>query len=111
MPRRTPGVVTAAMRRAIWDRDHDTCLYCGAVAGALTVDHVVPQMIGGAHTPANLVTACAECNSLRGACPLDLWAVWCARRGLGPAKALLVRVAAAQRRPIPATLHRRKRAR
>ena len=44
------------------------CVYC-AVPLALevaTLDHVHPVARGGAHTPGNLVTACAPCNRLKG---------------------------------------------
>ena len=31
-----------------------------------TIDHVYPLAKGGAHTPGNLVVACAPCNRLKG---------------------------------------------
>jgi endonuclease I len=80
-------------------RDGHKCIYCRAV-GALTVDHVVPRYEGGSHAAHNLVACCGECNSLRGACPLDLWVIWCERRGCGPASAIAARVALAVARPL-----------
>ncbi|MBZ6211661.1 HNH endonuclease [Streptomyces olivaceus] len=37
----------------------------------LTVDHVVPQALGGGDEPANLVTACEPCNSGKTSVPAD----------------------------------------
>jgi hypothetical protein len=57
---------TARLRFEVLRRDNHTCRYCGRSAPAvkLTVDAVVPEALGGSHKdPANLVTACAECNS------------------------------------------------
>jgi 5-methylcytosine-specific restriction endonuclease McrA len=39
------------------------CAYCGEKRERLTMDHVVPLVKGGAHTAANIVPACARCNS------------------------------------------------
>jgi hypothetical protein len=46
-------------------RDNHTCRYCGATAPdvKLTVDHVIPQALGGTDDPGNLVTACVDCNA------------------------------------------------
>ena len=43
----------------------DPCRYCGASAldVVLTVDHVVPTVLGGSDEPSNLVTACKDCNA------------------------------------------------
>ena len=55
-------------RGAIFDRDGHRCVYCGQVFEArhLTVDHVEPRVKQGDHSPGNLVTACTECNRLKG---------------------------------------------
>jgi hypothetical protein len=60
-----PRRVTKRMRFEIFNRDNFTCRYCGLKAGEteLTVDHVVPQALGGDSGPANLVTACKDCNA------------------------------------------------
>jgi 5-methylcytosine-specific restriction endonuclease McrA len=44
------------------------CVYCGQSleADLATLDHVYPVARGGAHTPGNLVTACAPCNRRKG---------------------------------------------
>jgi 5-methylcytosine-specific restriction endonuclease McrA len=43
------------------------CLYCGTTERPLTRDHVVPLSLGGQHVKENVVPACQNCNSRRGA--------------------------------------------
>lgn len=54
----------------IWRRDGFRCRYCGKTAleesVILEVDHVVPVAAGGTDEPANLVTACRDCNRGKG---------------------------------------------
>ena len=44
------------------------CVYCGNPLNleTATLDHVFPLSKGGAHSPGNLVSACAACNRLKG---------------------------------------------
>lgn len=53
------------LRFEILRRDNYTCRYCGAKApdATLTVDHVIPVVLGGGDEPNNLVTACTDCNA------------------------------------------------
>lgn len=53
-----------SMRFEILKRDQFTCHYCGRTPPnvLLHVDHVVPRSAGGTDDPANLITACADCN-------------------------------------------------
>jgi 5-methylcytosine-specific restriction endonuclease McrA len=53
-------------KQEIFRRDHFKCQYCGQGARELTVDHVLPQHLGGESTWSNLVTACASCNHKKG---------------------------------------------
>jgi len=57
--------VSKRLRFEILRRDNHACRYCGASApdARLTVDHVVPQVLGGTDEPANLVAACIDCNA------------------------------------------------
>jgi len=57
--------VPKRLRFEVLRRDNHTCRYCGASAPdvKLTVDHVVPEVLGGTDEPSNLVTACEPCNS------------------------------------------------
>lgn len=53
-------------KNEIFRRDHYRCQYCGKRAQSLTVDHILPQHLGGRSTWRNLVTACAKCNHQKG---------------------------------------------
>jgi 5-methylcytosine-specific restriction endonuclease McrA len=55
-------------KQHVFARDHWKCQYCGAKPGAsrLTYDHVVPKSRGGSTCWENIVTACADCNSIKG---------------------------------------------
>lgn len=57
--------VTKRTRFEVLRRDDYTCQYCGAKAPdvTLTIDHVMPQSLGGDDKPGNLLTACKDCNS------------------------------------------------
>lgn len=57
--------ISKRMRFEILRRDSHTCRYCGDSAPdvKLTVDHVIPEALGGKDEPTNLVTACEDCNS------------------------------------------------
>jgi hypothetical protein len=54
-----------AKARAIYKRDKDRCVYCGATEGPRHLDHVIPRVDGGTDTADNLIVACASCNSRR----------------------------------------------
>ena len=53
-------------RKALFARDGWRCVYCGTTGGRLTLDHVVPRSKGGRTVWANVVTACAACNLVKG---------------------------------------------
>lgn len=57
--------ISRRLRYEILRRDEFRCRYCGATSAdtRLTVDHVIPEALGGPTEPSNLVTACADCNS------------------------------------------------
>ena len=52
-------------RRAIFQRDAYTCMYCGKKPGSkeLSVDHVIPKSRGGKSSWENVVVACTACNT------------------------------------------------
>jgi len=60
----TQVAVSKRLRFEILRRDNHACRYCGARAPEvrLVVDHVVPEALGGATMPENLVAACEPCN-------------------------------------------------
>jgi hypothetical protein len=57
--------VSKRLRFEVMRRDNHTCRYCGRSAPEvkLAVDHVIPEALGGRDEPANLATACVDCNS------------------------------------------------
>lgn len=57
--------VSKRLRTEIFRRDDHTCQYCGRKAPEvpITIDHVVPEALGGTDDPTNLVTACKDCNA------------------------------------------------
>lgn len=58
--------VSAEKRRAVYERDDFTCVYCGNgdpfTVSTLTVDHRLPRSRGGTNDLDNLATACSKCN-------------------------------------------------
>jgi len=94
-------------------RDGFACVYCGARHVSLTVDHVRPRAHFPSTTPArevnapaNVVTACVECNQAKG--PQNLHGFVATLRGRQlPARvvaAVVRRARAAARRELPLRL-------
>lgn len=57
------------LRRAVFERDHFICRYCGRPEYErkwLVVDHVVPVQEGRDDTMDNLATSCRSCNGKKG---------------------------------------------
>lgn len=61
------GHVTAEEWRAIQAKHGHRCVYCNKKPGKLTMDHIVPLALGGAHEAANIAPACNSRNSRKGA--------------------------------------------
>jgi 5-methylcytosine-specific restriction endonuclease McrA len=55
-------------RHNIFERDSNTCQYCGQKFDRkdLNLDHVVPRDRGGVTTWENIVCSCIRCNSVKG---------------------------------------------
>lgn len=82
-------------RRAVVARDAAfRCVYCLVGQGNQSLDHVISEDDDGPTHPRNLVVSCEWCNSRKGVFPLDLFAEYLARRGLGGknAQAIIDRV-------------------
>lgn len=62
--------VSPSTRRVVRERAHRCCEYCHADERwqfiRFTIDHVVPQSIGGSDADDNLALACRNCNERRG---------------------------------------------
>ena len=61
-------LITWALRKTIFDREHNTCFYClrRAPANVLCLDHVVPRAHFGGNSYRNIVSCCMECNTRKG---------------------------------------------
>jgi len=60
--------VSKRTRFEIFRRDGFRCFYCGTrgnetTGAGLTIDHVIPEALGGTDDPENLVSACGDCNA------------------------------------------------
>lgn len=49
------------VRELVYQRDGNRCVYCGSDY-KLTLDHDIPEALGGALTVENCVTCCYSCN-------------------------------------------------
>ena len=60
----------------IFERDGFKCHYCGKSPHldniVLTIDHIIPLILNGDDQENNLITACNNCNSLKGSKLLSL---------------------------------------
>jgi hypothetical protein len=60
----------AALRERLQDADGYRCAYCQTsvenTGQPLTVDHIIPQSLGGETTYENLCLACHRCNQTKG---------------------------------------------
>lgn len=73
MAKRKRKSLSNKIRFEVFKRDSFRCQYCGRSAPdvILEVDHINPVANGGENDIVNLVTSCKECNSGKGARPLD----------------------------------------
>jgi 5-methylcytosine-specific restriction endonuclease McrA len=62
---RVPSKEVKFTRHNIFERDKNTCQYCGRVCDRrdLNLDHVIPRDRGGPTTWENIVCSCVECNT------------------------------------------------
>ena len=65
---RLPRQEVKLNRRNLYARDGSRCQYCGGQfpTKELTIDHVIPRVLGGQHSWRNLVCACVTCNAKKG---------------------------------------------
>lgn len=61
--------ISPALRQAVADHFDHRCCYCFTseqiVGAEFTIDHIVPQSLGGASTEDNLCLACWRCNLIK----------------------------------------------
>lgn len=90
-------------RLAIYMRDGMACAWCGRAVEQetiLTLDHLKPFSRGGSNSETNLVTACKQCNSARGARPVRTFARVVAEYPSTDAKTIETRVRSCARRKL-----------
>jgi len=65
---RMPKKEVKFTRHNIFERDKNTCQYCGKIFDRrdLNLDHVIPRDKGGATTWENIVCSCIPCNTKKG---------------------------------------------
>jgi 5-methylcytosine-specific restriction endonuclease McrA len=65
---RMPRKEVKFTRHNIFERDKNTCQYCGKVFDKrdLNLDHVIPRDKGGSTTWENIVCSCIPCNTRKG---------------------------------------------
>jgi len=65
---RVPKKEVKFTRHNIFERDKNTCQYCGGVfdRSELNLDHVIPRDRGGPTTWENIVCSCVACNTRKG---------------------------------------------
>ena len=59
-----PSRVSRDVSELVYERDGNACVRCGST-NDLTLDHILPQSIGGPHIAENLRVMCRACNSAR----------------------------------------------
>lgn len=61
--------ISAKLRNKILNRDKFHCVYCRSqqslLGSSLTLDHIIPQSLGGSSTEKNLCAACYDCNFIK----------------------------------------------
>ena len=61
--------LSSELRREVARRARNSCSYCRSreeiVGAAFTVDHIIPQALGGSDDIDNLCLACWDCNRLK----------------------------------------------
>ena len=81
--------ITPKRRKAIYLRDDLKCIYCqdGIEDGIIfTLDHLIPQELGGDNSSTNLVTACKSCNSMKGSKSLKAFYTYLKNKGIDTSK-------------------------
>ena len=73
--------ITRARTRAfdLWRHQNGRCFYCHSrflSSSDFTVDHILPQALGGNNHPSNLVACCWSCNQQFGDVGPKLKMLW-----------------------------------
>ncbi len=106
---RLPRQEVKLNRRNLYARDGSHCQYCGKTfpTRELTIDHVVPRVLGGNHSWTNLVCACVRCNARKGGRTPAQANMWLIRKPIKPRRnpAITLRLGEARYRSWKAFLN------
>ena len=81
-----PRMQRKLSRREVFIRDNYTCQYCGQEGRELTIDHVIPRFLKGAHVWENLVSACKVCNQRKAGRPPEVAGMKLLRKPVPPSQ-------------------------
>ena len=60
--------ISAKLRQQVAEQSRDMCCYCQSqqrlIGISLTVEHIIPESLGGTTTLDNLCLACWDCNGI-----------------------------------------------
>lgn len=68
----SPNEAKKMWRNSIKEKWNHQCAYCGAKED-LSIDHIVPQSLGGNDHITNVLCACVKCNNSKGHEKWDQW--------------------------------------
>jgi 5-methylcytosine-specific restriction endonuclease McrA len=72
--KRINSMVKHELRKALCNKFGGCCAYCGVQIGMKgTVDHYMPQALGGTNEQSNLRWCCLKCNNLKADMHPDAW--------------------------------------
>ncbi len=83
--RKNSRQIEEIIRFKVYKRDNFQCQYCSATDRPLTLDHYLPQELGGATVMENLKTSCRPCNKAKANKSIFEWEEYRKKKGLkGP---------------------------
>ncbi len=97
---RLPRQEVRLNRRNLFARDRNTCQYCGGhfATSELSIDHVIPRIMGGEDSWTNLVCACIRCNARKGGRTPEQAGMRLIRKPVRPKRNPLISLRAGDRR-------------
>ena len=60
-------------RKAIKEKWNTCCAYCGENKDLMTIDHIIPQSLGGTNELMNVVCCCEDCNRDKSHTEVEIW--------------------------------------
>ena len=63
--------MSSKAEKLIYKKTNNLCAHCGKPS-ILTIDHIIPQTLGGGNDPRNLIPLCKKCNRSRASGEVEL---------------------------------------